>query len=169
MLFMPILNGIVRKKVNFLFILSIYRAGIALLRSRWFMFRARNKNVPRLFTEVTAQHPNKVAIYYKDEKWTFQMVDEFANRVANSFLSLGFRPGDEVALVMNSRPEFIAIWLGMAKCGIVTAFINTNQRMETLAHSITVVRSKAVLFDSSLTKSGFFVLSSYNNNILIIL
>ena len=43
-------------------------------------------------------------------------------------LSKGFRAGDVVALFMMNRPEFIIFWLGMAKIGVVTSFLNHNLR-----------------------------------------
>jgi solute carrier family 27 fatty acid transporter 1/4 len=93
-----------------------------------------------------------VAFYYRDEKWTFRQIDEFSNRVANCFTEMGYHPGEEIALMMNTRPEFVGTWLGLAKAGIITAFINTNQRLETLVHSITVVNCKAVIFEPQLAK-----------------
>ncbi|CAG2120567.1 unnamed protein product [Medioppia subpectinata] len=41
----------------------------------------------------------------------------------------------------------------MAKAGLITAFINTNQRLEALTHSITVVNCKAVIYEPQLAKS----------------
>ncbi|CAG2118176.1 unnamed protein product, partial [Medioppia subpectinata] len=40
-----------------------------------------------------------------------------------------------------------------AKAGLITAFINTNQRLEALTHSITVVNCKAVIYEPQLAKS----------------
>jgi acyl-CoA synthetase (AMP-forming)/AMP-acid ligase II len=40
----------------------------------------------------------------------------------------GFRKGDVVALFMMNRPEFVATWMGLAKVGVVTAFLNHNLR-----------------------------------------
>jgi len=111
-----------------------------------------NLTVPQLFKKLANKHPDRVLFYYKDEQWTFKQVDEFSNRIANFFTEMGYHPGEEVALMMNTRPEFVGIWLGLAKAGLITAFINTNQRLETLTHSITVVNSKAVIFEPQLAK-----------------
>jgi solute carrier family 27 fatty acid transporter 1/4 len=48
---------------------------------------------------------------------------------------------------MHSSPEYIAMWLGLAKAGIVTALVNNNLKLDTLAHSVNVVNSKAIIFD----------------------
>jgi acyl-CoA synthetase (AMP-forming)/AMP-acid ligase II len=57
---------------------------------------------------------------------------------------------------MDNRPEYVAIWLGLAKAGVVAALINYNLKSSPLAHSINIVESKAVIFaaDFSESKSG---------------
>lgn len=138
-------------RISLLFLL--YRAAKALFQARLFMFRHRNSNVPTIFSELAAREGSRTAFHYKDEKWSFRQIESFSNKIGNTFEKLGYKPGDEVALLMHSRPEYVGVWLGMAKNGVVTAFINTNQRMETLVHSVTVVNCKAVIFDTALTKS----------------
>lgn len=127
---------------------------VRLIQTHWFLYKLRKRNatVPQVFSENCAANPDKVIFYYEDEKWTMKQMDEMSNRVANAFLEHGFQPGQEVALFMESRPEFVAIWLGLAKAGIVSALINTNQRMDTLIHSITVVNCKALIFGSELSE-----------------
>src|SRR5437899_5431681 len=44
--------------------------------------------------------------------------------------------GAVVALVMENRPEYLAVWMGLAKAGVTIALINTNLRGEALAHSV---------------------------------
>ncbi len=105
-----------------------------------------------LFGKTVAKHPNKIAIFFQKEKWTFRELDEFSNRVANCFTAFGFKEGDEIGLLMNNKPEFIGIWLGLAKVGIITAFINTNHRLDSLVNSITAFNCKAIIYDIQFTK-----------------
>lgn len=120
----------------------------------------RNETVPRIFRDVVNLHPNKVAILWEDESWTFKQLDQYSNQVANLLLNSGFQRGDEISLFMESRPEYIGIWLGAAKAGIVTALINTNLRQKSLLHSITVVNSKALIFGSDLKDEILDILPS---------
>jgi solute carrier family 27 fatty acid transporter 1/4 len=106
--------------------------------------------VPKLFRKICQKYPSRVLFYFEDEKWTFSQVDQFSNKIANIFVESGYHAGEEVALFMENRPEYVAIWLGLAKAGLVTALINTNQRLEQLVHSITVVHCKALIFGSEL-------------------
>ena len=66
--------------------------------------------------------------------------------MAHVFEEAGFKCGDTVALLMDNRPEYIAMWLGLAKVGIVTALINYNLRDKPLMHSIQIVDAKAIIF-----------------------
>jgi len=67
----------------------------------------------------------------------------------------GLRKGDVVALYMESRPEYVAAWLGLAKIGVVTALINFNLRLETFAHCVTVSGAKSVIFGAELIDGVF--------------
>lgn len=125
-----------------------FRSLIRLLQTKWFLYglKRNNGNVITVFRSNVARHPNKTIFYYNDEKWSFRDLELYTNKVANAFIASGFKPGDEVALLMDSRPEYVAIWLGLAKAGVITALINTNQRSATLIHSITVINCKALIF-----------------------
>nr|XP_048688012.1 long-chain fatty acid transport protein 1 isoform X2 [Caretta caretta]XP_048688014.1 long-chain fatty acid transport protein 1 isoform X2 [Caretta caretta] len=113
--------------------------------------RAKN-TIPKIFHDVVRRHPDKVALIYEsnDEKWTFRQLDEYSNAVANFFYQQGFRLGDVIAIFMESRPEFVGLWLGMAKVGIEAALINFNLRLDSLVYCVTTSGAKAVIFGGEL-------------------
>jgi long-chain fatty acid transport protein 4 len=113
-------------------------------------FKKNNATVAKVFRSLVNKHPNKVFFYYKDQTWTFRDLDEFSNKVAQIFKDNGFKRGDEVSLLMESKPEFVGIWLGLIKIGVVVALLNINQRNGPLVHSITSIKSKAIIYDSHL-------------------
>eukprot|EP01118_Nematostelium_gracile_P009623 TRINITY_DN3255_c0_g1_i2.p1 TRINITY_DN3255_c0_g1~~TRINITY_DN3255_c0_g1_i2.p1 ORF type:complete len:670 (-),score=150.90 TRINITY_DN3255_c0_g1_i2:798-2708(-) len=78
------------------------------------------------------------------EKFTYTVIDELSNQVANWGASIGLKSKDVVALMMDNRPQFIIFWLGMAKLNVTIALINTNLRGRPLAHSLSI--SKASMF-----------------------
>lgn len=59
---------------------------------------------------------------------------------------------------MESRPEYVGIWLGLSKAGLVGALLNTNLRQDVLMHSIKAANCKAVIFGSNF-KDGKLVIS----------
>lgn len=115
-------------------------------------FRNSNATVGSVFREVVQRHPDKTAIICDYGNWSFRQLDEFSNQIANFFISRGFEKGDDISLMMEGRPEYIGLWLGASKAGVVTAFINTNLKQNSLLHSMTVVDSKALIFTAGMAE-----------------
>lgn len=112
----------------------------------------RNQSVADVFQSNVTKHPNKQAIIYEDQSWTFQEVEDFSNKIANIFKAHGYKKGDVVALFLENKPEFVATWIGLSKLGVIVPLINTNLKLATLVHSITVAKSQAIIFGSELTQ-----------------
>lgn len=77
---------------------------------------------------------NRPALIGESGSMTWGELDAFANRTAHWALSEGLSRGDVVALLMENRPEFIGIWLGLSRIGVVSALLNTNLTGDRLAH-----------------------------------
>ncbi|KAK0402892.1 hypothetical protein QR680_016599 [Steinernema hermaphroditum] len=114
-------------------------------------FRA-NRPLSDMFLDVVRQNPDKEAVVEVESgrKLTFKELNELANKYANYFQSIGYRKGDVVALYVENSAAFFAVWLGLSKVGIVTAWINSNLKLEPLAHSIKVSNCKCVVTTSTL-------------------
>ena len=65
----------------------------------------------------------------------------------------GFAKGDVVGLLMNNRPEYFAIWLGITSIGGVVALLNTNLAGASLAHCINIVSPKTLIVSAELRLS----------------
>jgi fatty-acyl-CoA synthase len=73
------------------------------------------------------------------------------NRYARWALEQGFTPGDVVCLLMPNCPDYLAIWLGLTRVGVVVSLLNTNLTGEVLAHSINIVSPRYVIVAAALT------------------
>jgi solute carrier family 27 fatty acid transporter 1/4 len=51
---------------------------------------------------------------------------------------------------MENKPEYVCIWLGLSKIGVVSGFINTNLRSDALVSSINTVKASIVIYSSAL-------------------
>lgn len=129
-------------------------AAVGYMRLNWYMHRrvAEDTTVARVFASLARRQPDKPCIVTTTTAaaWTFAQVQDYSERVASAFAALGLRPGDEVALLTESRPEAIMLWLGLSKLGVVSALINYNLKHASLAHCISCVRSRAVVFTNAL-------------------
>ncbi|XP_055534434.1 long-chain fatty acid transport protein 4 [Wyeomyia smithii] len=112
--------------------------------------RNENKTVVSAFEDVAARQPTKLALIMDDTRLTFADMKQLSDRIGSFFHAKGFRKGDTVALMMETRTEYPCVWLGLAKLGAVTALINTNLRRETLRHSIVAANSKAIIVSPEL-------------------
>ena len=62
------------------------------------------------------------------ESLTYRALAERANAFARWALDQGLAKGETVCLMMSNRPEYMAIWLGLTRVGVVVSLINTNLR-----------------------------------------
>lgn len=89
-------------------------------------------------------------------------MEEYSNKIANVFKGHGYKKGDIVSLFLENKPEYICIWLGLSKLGVITPLINTNLRLSSLVHSITVAKSQSIIFGSELAGGrNFEILRMY--------
>lgn len=123
---------------------------LRLLATVW-LYERLDLTVPGVFQRTVRRHPDRVCLHFEDESWTFRRLDEFSNRVANFLVSAGFRHGDSVALFMENRPQYIGLWLGCAKVGVVPALINSALRGRSLLHSIQSAYCTALIYGTELT------------------
>ncbi|XP_063000535.1 long-chain fatty acid transport protein 4 [Elgaria multicarinata webbii] len=127
--------------------------GLTRLKIWWYV---RHKyTIPQLFQQTVRKYPEKAALIFQGtgETWTFRDLDNYSNQVANFLYGKGFRSGDVVALFMESRNQYVGLWLGMAKIGVEAALLNSHVRQESLLHCINVSQAKVVVFGSELAEA----------------
>jgi fatty-acyl-CoA synthase len=108
----------------------------------------------RLFADVvenwSKREPDCPSLISETETLSYRMLAERINRYARWALSVGIRPGDTVCLIMPSRPDYIAAWLGITKVGGVVALINTKLVGRSLSHCIDVADADHVILADNL-------------------
>lgn len=82
-------------------------------------------------------------------------MEDYSNKVAELFLKkYGLKKGDCVTLLLENKPEYIGMWLGLSKIGVISALINTNLRHQQLVHSINVAMPKVLVYSAELENSN---------------
>ena len=89
-----------------------------------------------LLERAARRRPDAPFVRFEGRDVSYGELNARANRIAHWALARGLGRGDVVALLMENRPEYIAVWMGLAKAGVTTALLNTNLRGEALAHSV---------------------------------
>jgi len=103
----------------------------------------------RLFAEViedfAARHGERPALLCDSETLTYRALAERINRYARWTIAAGIKPGDTVCLIMPTRPDYVAAWLGISRVGGVVALINTKLVGRSLAHCINVASADHIV------------------------
>jgi benzoate-CoA ligase family protein len=88
---------------------------------------------------------DKVAIYYKDKKYTYRELAQLVNKVGNALHLLGVQMEDRVMLVMNDSPEAVAAFYGALKIGAVPIPINYMYTADDFRYLLNNSRARTVI------------------------
>jgi fatty-acyl-CoA synthase len=109
-------------------------------------FLSNKWTVPDWFESVAKSRASHTALMYENRVYTYHQLNNEANKVAYWALKThNLSNNVTVALLMENRPEFIFIWLGLAKIGCCVALINTNLKGQALKHSIEISKANFII------------------------
>jgi fatty-acyl-CoA synthase len=106
--------------------------------------------LPIVVDRLAARFGDAPALIDSETEMSFRALSYRANQYARLGLSQGLQSGDAVALMMNNCAEYIAIWLGLTRIGVVVALVNSQLSGAALLHSINVANPKALIAGADL-------------------
>ncbi|KAL7070845.1 hypothetical protein ACQ4LE_009743 [Meloidogyne hapla] len=113
-----------------------------------------DKTIGNIFENTVNKHPQKDCIIEAETGRiiSFRELDDMANKFGNYFnekLLINENPlnssSETIGILLENCIEFVAIWLGLSKIGLTTAWINTQLRGQSLYHSINIVNCKVII------------------------
>jgi fatty-acyl-CoA synthase len=99
----------------------------------------------RVIDDRANRAASQPALAAPEETLTYGGLRDRKNQYARWALQQGLKPGDTICLVMQNRPEYAAIWIGLTQIGCVVALINTNLRGAALAQAIGAAAPRAII------------------------
>jgi fatty-acyl-CoA synthase len=105
-------------------------------------------SIGKVFQERAARYGDKVFIAFGDERLTYREANETVNRYAAVLAARGVGPGDVVGVMLRNSPHSVLLMLAVVKCGAIAGMLNYHQRGKVLAHSIGLLRAKAVVAET---------------------
>jgi benzoate-CoA ligase family protein len=91
----------------------------------------------------------EIAIYYQDEKITYQQVSERVNRTGNALRDLGIEIENRVLLILPDSPEFAYSFFGAIKIGAVAVPTNPWMFAKDYQYLINDSRARAIIVHES--------------------
>jgi len=92
---------------------------------------------------------DRIAVYYKDQAYSYDEICQLTNRVGNALKELGVEPENRVYLVLNDSPEFVAGFYGTIKIGGVATYAYTFLQPKDYEGELNLIRPKVVITDES--------------------
>ena len=106
--------------------------------------------LPVLIEALAERFGDASALSDRVTSLSYRELAESVNQYARWARDKALAPGDVVCLLMPNCPDYLAIWLGLTRAGVVVALLNTNLTGTALAHSINIVGPRYVIVASAL-------------------
>lgn len=104
-------------------------------------------NLADIFETVAGSVPDRVALTYEGENFSYSQLDAEANRTANLFAQAGISSGDHVALFLKNSVEHVTSILGLIKIRAVPINVNYRYTPAELEYIFTNSDSVAVVVE----------------------
>ena len=88
-----------------------------------------------------------IAFIEGEKRWTYDDMETYANRVAAWAKGEKLSQGDCVAVFARNRIEYVALWFGLSKLGVIPALLNYQLSGKALAHCVNISDVAHVILD----------------------
>lgn len=112
--------------------------------------RARRNTIGDALRRSARRHRQREALRYADRGWSFEALDQAANRVAQFYASLGIRAGDRVLAYGKNSDAYLIAFLGCLRLGAIHVPINYALTGDELIYLVKQSGASLVLSDPDL-------------------
>src|SRR6266542_642010 len=96
--------------------------------------------------------PERIAVTFDDEAFSFREIDALSNAMARLLLELGVRPGQRVGIMAMNRPEFVIALFAVLKAGAALVSLSTAWKDVELGHAVELTEPHFVIHDSTVAE-----------------
>ena len=101
--------------------------------------------LPELIARLSLQFEAQPALVSAEALMTYGQLGLRCNQYSRWGIVQGLKGGDAVSLLMSNCAEYLPIWLGLTRIGVVVALINSQLAGDVLAHSINIADPKYLM------------------------
>lgn len=113
--------------------------------------------VGKLLDDMAVKYPDHDCVLYTDRPFrkTYSEFNTICNNVAKSFLKMGIKKGDHVAIWATNVPEWIITLFATAKIGAVLVTVNTNYKIFELEYLLKQSDSSTIILIDGFKDSNY--------------
>ena len=109
-------------------------------------------NVATILREAVAAQPDKTCLVLGERTVSYREVDTQSARAAAGLLALGLRRGDAVAVQLSNCADFVFVYFGIMRAGLVMVPMNPLLRAREVDHLLTDSGALVLLTSSAHTQ-----------------
>jgi fatty-acyl-CoA synthase len=87
----------------------------------------------RLLRSAAAAHGDRDALIFPDQRLTYTALEARARLWAKALIAMGVKPGQNVGILLTTRPEFVELLFGVTMAGAVAVPVNARYQAHELA------------------------------------
>ena len=111
----------------------------------------RKRTLGGILDEAARRWGPREALVFESRRWTYAELNAETDRVARALMALGVEPGENIALWMTNRPEWVFVMFAVAQIGACLVPLNTRYRTDDVAYTLRQSRSGTLI---TLDRSG---------------
>ncbi len=108
----------------------------------------RNMTLGEILSLQAERYPNRSFLKMGDQHWSYQDIEEKANRMAAGLEELGLVAGDRIAIILPNIPSYIVSIFATANSGILFVPINIRRNEEDIFSRLNKTNPKALITGS---------------------
>lgn len=105
--------------------------------------------IKNLFEQTVAKYPDRLALVYEDQRWTYAQWSARVRRLAQGYRDLGIRPSDRVAIFLKTSEATATAYLACQLIGAVAVPMNFRLAAGEAAYILRDSGARALVYDAS--------------------
>ena len=99
-----------------------------------------------------ARLPDKVALICGDQSLTYRQINEAANKLATSLISIGIQRQDRVVIFLDNSAESVISLFGILQTGAIFVMLNPAMKSKKLNYILNDSGARAIITHSNKTR-----------------
>jgi fatty-acyl-CoA synthase len=116
--------------------------------------RARQHSVGDLLRRTALRNPDKLAVVFGDDRYTYAEFDTAVNRTAGALAARGLRKGERLALLGRNSWSYAVLVFATAKLGVVLVPVNFMLNADEIAFILGHSQAAAMVADAALVDTA---------------
>ncbi|HEY2724134.1 MAG TPA: class I adenylate-forming enzyme family protein [Pseudonocardiaceae bacterium] len=113
---------------------------------------AASCTVQDVFDRAFQIYPDRIAVTSEDAQLTYRELGDRTRSLATALHNLGIRQGDRVAVLSETRPEYVETYAALARLGATTLALNIRLHADELAYCVQQGQPVALLASGRLAQ-----------------